>query len=754
MTIYQRLQSKDFLIFSFLFLFPFVFFFELTFLKKIFYCGDISILMYPFRVYGFEQIKSGNLPLWTPDIFCGFPLLAGIEGGIFYPFNILFLFLPGTVAYNIVFILSFSLSGIFMFLYLREIKLSNFASFFSSFTWTFCGFRFVHFLHITLLDAIIWLPLILYFLEKGLKRNKIKYIFLIGIGIAFCIFAGHPPIFMRILFAILVYFGYKLFCYYKEYRNLKGFIFITSSFLSAIIIGICLSSIQLLPTYELSKLSQRGEGMDYISTTIPFIPSVKFATGFIWPITNDIYISISALLLAIISVIFLKDQFVKFLFGFSIFFIILYLGNLTPLYKIIYYLPGFNLIRRPDEWALIFVFSISVLAGFGIDFLTKNIIKNLSRKIIFLLLLIGAILISWLSIFLAKALNIWFSVFISIPFILLLFLNIFLITLFIKNKIETKKFKYLFIILTLITPFHHYLVEYLGKNKFKEIKPPQFVPINILGKVGDMGEVKTENHKFYEMERGFIKFLKEDKDLFRIINIGNLLGPLPGNINLLYEISSSLGYSNLILNRYMQILGSPNAILKYDMLNVKYFLTSPHIYLTDLELVWTSPEGNIYKNNKYLPRAFVVHKYKVVKNEKDIMNILSSDFFNPWEYIILEEKPDIFSQKLKPKSSIKITKYTPQEVIIKTKLNDNGFLVLSDSYYPGWSVSVNNKEGKIYKANYYIRAVPLKKGNHIVKFKYNPKCFKFGAIISITTIILTLLFALKTIRRKNEKYKN
>jgi uncharacterized membrane protein YfhO len=70
-------------------------------------------------------------------------------------------------------------------------------------------------------------------------------------------------------------------------------------------------------------------------------------------------------------------------------------------------------------------------------------------------------------------------------------------------------------------------------------------------------------------------------------------------------------------------------------------------------------------------------------------------------------------------------------VYLDANLKAPGFLVLADSFYPGWKCFVDGKESKIYRANYVMRSVFLPSGRHQVEFKYDPLSFKIGAAISI-----------------------
>ena len=82
-------------------------------------------------------------------------------------------------------------------------------------------------------------------------------------------------------------------------------------------------------------------------------------------------------------------------------------------------------------------------------------------------------------------------------------------------------------------------------------------------------------------------------------------------------------------------------------------------------------------------------------------------------------------------------------MIIKTVVNTPKFLVLSDSYYPGWKVYVDNRRQKLYKADYTLRAVSLSAGEHTVRFVFDPFSFKAGATLSIATALSILYIVIK-----------
>ena len=84
--------------------------------------------------------------------------------------------------------------------------------------------------------------------------------------------------------------------------------------------------------------------------------------------------------------------------------------------------------------------------------------------------------------------------------------------------------------------------------------------------------------------------------------------------------------------------------------------------------------------------------------------------------------------------------YSPNKASIDVSLDGSGFLVLSDTWYPGWKAFDNGREVEVYKADYALRSVYLEEGQHRVDFVFDPAAFKAGWIISLLSFIALLAY--------------
>lgn len=148
----------------------------------------------------------------------------------------------------------------------------------------------------------------------------------------------------------------------------------------------------------------------------------------------------------------------------------------------------------------------------------------------------------------------------------------------------------------------------------------------------------------------------------------------------------------------------------------------------------------IYENMEALPQAFFVQEAIVVKDRSKILDYLNSKEFDPHKKVLLEETPSIAlpSPNVKgvnsSKTEVSLRRPGPNKVTIDLKCKGPGYLVLADTWYPGWRARLDGKyDCKVLRANYLFRAVPIEKsGHHQIEFDYFPDSLKFGLALILT----------------------
>ncbi len=163
-------------------------------------------------------------------------------------------------------------------------------------------------------------------------------------------------------------------------------------------------------------------------------------------------------------------------------------------------------------------------------------------------------------------------------------------------------------------------------------------------------------------------------------------------------------------------------------------------------------EVRIYRNNQALPRAFIVHHAEVIPDKDRILARLTEPDFDPRKSVVVEENvpnhPALVAGGGSGSASpVAFERYEPNYIRLQTSLAEAGWLVLTDTYYPGWKVRVDGRPGRILAANYIFRAVSLEPGSHVVEFIYRPASFLLG--VAISTLTMAVLLVMTFLRRSN-----
>ncbi|MDO8672953.1 MAG: YfhO family protein, partial [Dehalococcoidia bacterium] len=221
---------------------------------------------------------------------------------------------------------------------------------------------------------------------------------------------------------------------------------------------------------------------------------------------------------------------------------------------------------------------------------------------------------------------------------------------------------------------------------------------------------------------------------------------------------TNLYYAEFVLDRAVTVqraeisATSSNAEIRFFGVSLIEFLTWRLQPLTRnnidrFKIPYRDPQVVIRENTRPLPRAYLVPNVEVIKNPNKILNEMAVEPFDASKTVIVEESDQaieefIAKKQASPSSAslgeATITKYQPQDVRIAIKANAEGFLVLSDTNYPGWHALVDGIETKIYQANYLFRAIKIPQGTHEVEFFYAPQTFQTGLLVTLTATSIVL----------------
>jgi len=670
---------------------------------------------YPWRDLVISLEKKLELPLWNPYNFSGTPLLANFQSAPFYFINTLFFIMPFAVAWSLIILLGPLLGGIFLFLYLDNLKLSKWGCILGAITFAFSGFFMSWLEWGTITHVGLWLSLILLSTDKLLsnkKRFRWSLIYLFSLISSF--FAGHLQIFFYLFIFSWIYFLARWLQFGKK-RNIF-FIFLFLNLLFIII-----ASIQWIPTLQLISLSARN--VDVLDFNNPgwFIPwqhMIQFvAPDFFgnpttlnyWGVWNygELvgYVGIISLILTLFAMFFRRDK--KTLFFGTFLFLSLVFSLPTFFAKIPYLLKiAFFDTAQPTRLIFIIDFSLAVLSALGFDYLLK-----VKRKIVIIYPLI------FLSVILG---SLW--VFIPKEHLLVVKSNLFLPTLiFICSSI-------LFLI----------LIAFQKKRRIVLIACIIILTVATfdLFRFGWKFTPFTQKSYLFPSTKT-IAFLQKNLGEFRIMTTDSRI--LPPNFSTIYRLQNVDGYDPLYLLRYGELIaaserGKPDITPPFgfnriiiphnynskiiDLLGVKFVLSLSEISSSKLKEVFQEGETRVYENINVAPRAFFVEKVFYTKDKSQTIKEVFADYFDPKKAAVVEkaEGVNMISPGRCTRCKVDIVSYRENEITIKAEVNVDGFLVLTDSYYPTWHAKIDGEETEIFRTDYNFRGIIVPAGKRRIEF--------------------------------------
>lgn len=259
--------------------------------------------------------------------------------------------------------------------------------------------------------------------------------------------------------------------------------------------------------------------------------------------------------------------------------------------------------------------------------------------------------------------------------------------------------------------------------------------------------------EFYDFAYNKKKSLHENILIrFGIQKIGAFCGLCPDRPNRYFSLlNQKTGYTShgIFLTNFDSHL--------LDLVNMKYVLSS--LPLADDKFLekFKGEKYIVYENKKVFDRAFFVSTAVYINDDDELLKKLQNNKFD-FKNVVLISSKENQGIEFKPNdayntsdNTVVIKEYKTNEVTVQVINKQAGWLVLSDTYYPGWKVYINGKQGKIYPANYLMRGVYLDPGKNTIRFIYFSDWMRRGILISFVALIVTIsLFVVSLIRSKSK----
>ncbi|MGC9947624.1 MAG: YfhO family protein [Bryobacteraceae bacterium] len=671
---------------------------------------DIEGFHLPLTAYIARCIREGVLPLWDPYSYCGAPIHADLQAQLFYPPTWISIVLGNMSAGHRLFYwlewmipLHMILAGLFTFCLLRYLGLTIAPAFFGASVYQLGGFFASQAQHLGAICCAAWLPLVLLCIWRLSREVTIKWTAILAAGLALSILAGFMA---GALVVVIVAATISIVLVFSIGARLK----FLAAVLCGSILGLALSAIQLVPTYQLtgySVASERPQALgtggglrieslvslvwpNYYHIYTPFDPSkFKQATNFTF---LYVYCGILTLPLILAAPILKRATYCRLFFGLTAVSAVWMLGDQTPVYRFVFRrLPPLLRGSLYAEYALMAFCLFAALTA-------AAALGRLGRR--------------WPA---------------GLPWAIALFTAADLIA--------------------------------SGAGR----------PMNALS-----GSYRSRGNEYQmsgypgvlEKMRGL---LSASSPPSRIDYLGTDGLPGIGGAGML-KLPTADGDNPFALKRVLALrrlfcggnwwernlrVADPDAPL-LNALNVCFLAARKEWQVPPavdrLPVALEAYDLRVYRNPGCLPRFFLVSRLHLAKTAAQAISYLARPDFAPADEAVVEAANLPLDGPLSP-GTVEVAQYSANRVALRVTAAGRAFLASSDILYPGWTVTVDGKSAPFYMTNGAFRGVFLNAGMHLVVMKFWPASLATGAIVTALSFMVLLagLLAERLSRKKPPK---
>jgi hypothetical protein len=739
-----------------------------------------------------SAVEYGQIPTWFATRLSGMPSIdAMFSDALYPPTMVVRMFMPVYRSFGWMMVLHVFLAGLFFFLMLRRsfgvTRLPALAgALFYMLSPQFVSL--VHPGHSGKMFVIAWLPYVVWRLRSLLSLPTLRNACLMAIGIAMMVLSPHVQMTYFVLMGIFLYWATDTAKSIAGKDEKKRIALKAAFFWMAVFVGLGLSFVQLYPSYMFVRdaFSVRGvdRGFDFAASwsmnwaevfslwVHEFGNSLEYYWGKNYFKLNTEYAGAVPLLLTVLALASKPKSLWRIFWAAVAVLAVLYaLGANTPIFTLFYYLvPGVKRFRAPCMIMFWITFATALMSVYFIkDLLNKRFEIHGERQKKWakgLAVALGAVTLVSIIFSVSSAAtsfaapmmgggdaprifqanfaqnfvpNLWF-------WWLICAVTLGMLLAIVNDKLRPSVLVYTLIILGAI-------------DMIKVDK--QFIT------------VETPRKYFYQNDPTLTALKSEfAKAPFRVFTLPRTF-PMQ-NQEGVYGLEGVSGFhdNELVCYRAFRGEGDKNyidGIVEVTPQGMSLSLAkirgnTPFLDLADVDYILLgSGSGAIdkIKNPTSLGRLSYAADY-VVMGEGDIAGTLKSGGYDYRTAVALLEEPELpFARKKDAgvdngdggideavrQFAVEWKKYTPNLRIASVNMPDDGFLRISEVYYPGWKISVNGSPVKYYRSDIAWMAVPLKAGDYEVTLE--PKSLYLGFATTVSIIFFVITVAILVFKSQN-----
>jgi len=734
------------------------FFWDAVTLKKALFYFDITEINYPYRDFLAREMKLGRFSRWHPGLNDGFPLYAESQAGYWHPLKyVLYPWMTTWQALNLDTILSVWLTGLATYGWLRR-HVGASGALTGAALFGLSGFVWAHLIHTSMTNALISVPLAFWGLELACEGGKLRGVAMGALAMACQVFAGHLQDTILTGGALGIWAIYRSITASNFRARLAplGFVAVLG------VLGVAVSAVQWVPSKNLLDRSPREGGLTweqitYGSWSPELLPTlvIREAYGTLARDTDwtdgyypyhemNAYLGLIGMALAVIGAGACRDRWVGawvVLCGVGGLFM---LGRYTCLFDYMNLVPIIGSSRIPVRYHLWVSLAVAALAGVGVDRLSRAGRVRLGWAIGFALAIVTASILilareylpiwtdsrrwstpehqehfRWLGRELAIAAG---------RTLILAGLAWFLIVRASRSENATHRARWAAVLPLLV------IADLLGSHAL---------------------DVPTIDPTYWTKPPDSVAVIKSDPDAGRVFGIAEKSSAEPGfasrpvdffeirdtlawSLPPIWGLDSSIAHTPIYPRRLLTFHDFAAPPTRFDVESVTHVLTSRAIpnYPGRVE---AAGSAFVHRNPTALPRARLMGQPVYVADESSAGKALETLGTAIRDRLIVEDPDRPLPEDVIAGGTAKIVVDLPERVEIEVDAKTPAYVLLADTFDPGWSATLDGQPATIRPAHAAFRAIFVQPGNHQIIYTYEPAGFRTGLIITTLGLIGVVL---------------
>ncbi|MBI4635637.1 MAG: YfhO family protein [Candidatus Rokubacteria bacterium] len=701
---------------------------------------DIVQVFHPWVVHAAHEIRQGRFPLWNPYEYAGVPFFANPQTALLFPLTALAYVLPVTTALTLIAWLKHSAAGLAMYWFLRVLALGPIPAVAGAVAFMLSA-PLVGWLHWTFASTIIFLPLLLGVTERLRERGGWRLAGALAVVVALDLLAGYPQ---SALHALVTASAWALA---RAIATRAGIGFL-ARYATGVALGAALAAVQLVPfveyTLESAVWAYRSEWTPAlwvpVRSAITYLMPHFYGSGReYWGDWQFAIVvgSVGLVPWAVLPVaLWAGWRRVGTAFFAALALVAAGVYHGFPVLGALATLPGMALGTNLRLMPLV-ALALSVLGAIGLDTLSRG--EGAWRRSA------GYLVQAWFVALVVLALW-WIAEGQANPraaamqaplslqylgFLVLLTLTVLVVLRWLSEPGRA----------------HHWGLALVG------LELASLLPL------AATYNAAVDARWFYPAPPAIRHLQRETHDRSRVL--------MPGTVGIVYGLFEAQGYDGMTPRRIEQIVGyvgtgkaivdgflentvglhgseplSPVKVLlspAFDLLGIRYVVVPPGASSPrpDLTLDYDGPDARIYRSDRALPRAFLVARGRCV-GDAVALGLMWEKAVDYREEVLLADCER--AEPAGPRGNgwrAEIREYGPDRVLVLTTAEAPAYLVLTDTWFPGWRAWVDGRETSVRRADHALRAVWLATGRHEVEFRYRPASVQLGLAVSGLAACLT-----------------